>query len=159
MVAPVDGKLPLTIALCAVLDTNVVLDWLVFANPDVRGLSLAIQAGHMRWLQCAAMRAELAHVLANARLGDRCVDAEQVLTLADRFAVAVEDPPSQSLTRLRCSDESDQIFIDLALRHQVRWLLTRDRALLRLARKVAPLGLLVQVPEAWRLPTPSASAD
>jgi hypothetical protein len=50
------------------------------------------------------------------------------------------------------------MFIDLALSQGARWLLSRDRALLKLARKAAVSGLLIQTPEAWR-PELDADAD
>ncbi|MDE2297629.1 MAG: PIN domain-containing protein, partial [Burkholderiales bacterium] len=46
-----------------VLDTNVVLDWLVFHNPECGPLHASITAGRVRWVATAAMRDELAHVL------------------------------------------------------------------------------------------------
>jgi predicted nucleic acid-binding protein len=50
--------------------------------------------------------------------------------------------------RLRCRDADDQVFIDLALVHRARWLLTRDKALLALARRARPLGTEILRP--WR---------
>jgi len=40
-------------------------------------------------------------------------------------------------------------FIDLALAHKARWLLSRDRAVLKLGRRTRPLGLEVLTPDAW----------
>lgn len=134
----------------AVLDTNVVLDWFVFANPAIGPLAAAIETGAVAWLSCPPMRAELAHVLGHARLGGFAFDAEQVLTSVDRASRMAEPPRPCPISRHRCSDPSDQMFIDLALAQGARWLITRDRALLKLARKVSPLGLLVQPPESWR---------
>jgi hypothetical protein len=42
-----------------VLDTNVVLDWLLFDDPSVEDLACAIQDDAIRWLACPQMRAEL----------------------------------------------------------------------------------------------------
>jgi predicted nucleic acid-binding protein len=58
--------------------------------------------------------------------------------------------PAISPPYLRCTDSDDQVFIDLALAEGARWLLTHDRALLKLARRAAVLGVLVQKPRAWR---------
>src|SRR5262245_42733415 len=46
-----------------VLDTNVVLDWLLFADPGVAAMAAAIEAGSVRWLACAAMREEFERTL------------------------------------------------------------------------------------------------
>ena len=42
-----------------VLDTNIVLDLLVFEDPQVRPLSDSLGAGELHWLATAAMREEL----------------------------------------------------------------------------------------------------
>ena len=52
-------------------------------------------------------------------------------------------------TRLRCSDPDDQMFIDLAMAHGANGLLTRDRAVLRLALRARSFGVLIATPEVW----------
>jgi predicted nucleic acid-binding protein len=141
-----------------VLDTNVVFDALVFANPAVAPVIDAIRRGRVRWLACPAMRGEAAWVLnqgllARWRQGPperRWASVEQAMARFDELATAVADPPALPLPRPRCSDGSDQVFVDLALHQRAQWLLTRDRALLKLARRLRPLGVRVLVPEAWR---------
>jgi predicted nucleic acid-binding protein len=128
-----------------VLDTNVVLDWLVFRDPAVATLAQAVATGAMRWLATPAMRAELARMLAHASLARWRPDSGQALAVFDRCARhCATAPPS----RLRCSDADDQIFIDLALAERAGWLLTHDRALLRLARRARALGLRIAPPGA-----------
>jgi predicted nucleic acid-binding protein len=51
---------------------------------------------------------------------------------------------------LRCSDPDDQIFIDAALAHHATWLVTRDRALLKLRRQALAQGLRIVQPAEWR---------
>ena len=58
-------------------------------------------------------------------------------------------PLAGAAGRMRCTDGDDQKFIDLALGHGARWLLSRDRAVLKLARRARPLGLSVLTPETW----------
>ena len=50
---------------------------------------------------------------------------------------------------LRCADPDDQPFIDLALAAGANWLLTRDKALLALARPSLARGLVVTTPRRW----------
>jgi predicted nucleic acid-binding protein len=133
----------------AVLDTNVVLDWLVFRNPGVAPLGEAVASGRLRWIGCPAMGAELRHVLTLGALAHRSELVEYALTFFDRFCSCEPLPTALPLTRLRCSDPSDQMFVDLALAQGADWLFSRDRALLKLARKAAPLGLRIRPPEAW----------
>jgi predicted nucleic acid-binding protein len=51
--------------------------------------------------------------------------------------------------RIHCTDPDDQAFIDLALAVKARWLVSRDRALLRLRRRAEKQGLVVLTPERW----------
>jgi predicted nucleic acid-binding protein len=132
-----------------VLDTNVLLDWFVFDNPGVQALRTSIEGGRCRWLGCAAMRDELAHVLMKGPLKPPAERIERALTSWDRLCLKVDPPGALPAHRLRCSDGSDQVFIDLALTHGADWLFTRDRALLKLARRARAQGLQVAVPEAW----------
>jgi putative PIN family toxin of toxin-antitoxin system len=131
----------------AVLDTNVVLDWLVFRDARVVPLVSAIEGGRVQWLACASMRTELAHMLGHRTLSSWAPDRERALAVFDALTcLRVEPPP----TRLKCSDGDDQIFIDLAIASGARWLVTHDRALLKLARRARTLGLWVLAPSAWR---------
>ena len=41
-----------------VLDTNAVLDWLVFADPRIAALAAAIKGRRIDWFATAGMRAE-----------------------------------------------------------------------------------------------------
>jgi len=133
-----------------VLDTNVVLDWLVFRNPVSAGLADHIEAGRSRWLVSTDIRNELAHVLGRGVGASFSPDMTALWATWDRLAIAVEPRiPSGAGCRLRCTDPDDQKFIDLALAHGARWLLTRDRAVLKLARRCLPLGLQVLAPERW----------
>ena len=142
------GEPPLTSTPNIVLDTNVVLDWLLFADPAVEAIAQAIVAGRLRWRASASMRDELAHVLARGLAAARGADAAALLARWDAHAAAPEpEPPPQPLL---CTDPDDQKFIDLALCTRARWLVSRDRAVLKLARRTAPLGLAVVTPQHWK---------
>ena len=132
-----------------VLDTNVLLDWFVFDNPGVQAVRASIETGRCRWLGCAAMQDELAYVLAHGPLKPAADRIERALTSFEALCQRADLPQVLPLQRLRCSDPSDQVFVDLALAHRADWLLTRDRALLKLARRARPHGLTIAVPEAW----------
>ena len=136
----------------AVVDTNVLLDWLVFGNPQVKCLVQAMSCGRVQWVSTLAMLAELRHVLGRP-LGDRW-DSARKLALDERLPglqprlVEPMAPLSPTL-RLHCSDADDQMFIDLAVSRHARWLLTRDRALLRLAPRARHLGVTVVPPQSF----------
>ncbi len=132
-----------------VLDTNVVLDWLVFRNPSCAPIAQAIETGCVRWVVTDAMRGELAHVLGRGVVSAWSPDEDALWSHWHRLAVTVETPSAhQTSPRLRCTDADDQKFIDLALTH-AQWLVSRDRAVLKLARRAAPLGLRVLTPSRW----------
>lgn len=128
------------------LDTNVVLDWLVFRDPRVVPLAAALETGTVRLLATAHMRAEFADVLMRSHLDRWAPDRERSLAQFDRLAVACAEPQPSPLT---CTDADDQVFIDLAIEHRCRWLVTHDRALLKLAGRARLHGLLVLPPARW----------
>jgi putative PIN family toxin of toxin-antitoxin system len=124
-----------------VLDTNVVLDWLAFDDPRVGAMADAIDDGRLRLATSNACLQELRRVLGYTQLG--LDETQQALAYAryaararlfeiERAAIAPELP--------RCEDPDDQKFLDLAWHARASHLLTRDQALLKLARGVARLG-------------------
>ncbi len=137
-----------------VLDTNVVLDWLVFRNPECTALGAAIVAGDLRWIATQAMRDEIAHVLARGHLDAWEPDLASLRAHWDRHCTELPTPkPVGPPGRLRCSDPDDQKFIDLAVACSARWLLTRDRAVLKLARRLGERGIDTLPPDRWAMPT------
>lgn len=138
---------PSSAAPAAVLDTNVALDWLLFAEPAVAPLAAAIESGAVTWFACAHMREEFSLVLRYPALERWRPDSTALLERFDRHARLLPPPPADPL--LRCADGDDQAFIDLSRAHHARWLITRDRALLRLARRATPLGLAILTPARW----------
>lgn len=133
-----------------VLDTNAVLDWLWFGDSAMSPVAEAITAGRCRWLRTGAMRVELEHVLTH-RLPDRPgARRDHVVEHAHRWACEVEAPGScRSHRAPTCRDPDDQMFIDLAVSHKARWLVSRDRAVLALAPRVRVMGLAIVPPQRW----------
>jgi uncharacterized protein len=133
-----------------VLDTNAVLDWLIFQNPASAPLGDAIFRGSVRWLTSTNLRAELSHVLARGVLNDWTTDFTFLWDTWNTHAIELPHPPEHhGNARLRCTDPDDQKFIDFAVAHQAHWLLTRDRAVLKLRRRALSLGLVITTPEGW----------
>jgi uncharacterized protein len=131
-----------------VLDTNVVLDWLLFADPGVQALAAAIEQGRLRWIATAAMHGEFVHVLSRGLAAARHADTDRFeATWAQHCAEHPPAPPAAA--PLRCTDIDDQKFIDLALAAGARWLVSRDRALLKLRSKAAARGVVIVTPIQW----------
>ncbi len=136
-------------AMPLVLDTNVVLDWLVFRDPSSRSLAAAIHSGQARWCVTAAIRLETERVLTYKKFASHAVDPVAIFGAWDTFSETIDPLPSLPPHPLRCTDPDDQKFIDLALQLGSSTLLSRDRAVLKLARRARPLGLIISTPESW----------
>jgi len=127
-----------------VIDTNIVLDLFVFDDAAAKPLRAAIEGGAIDWLATLAMRIELARVLGYPQIVPRLafytLSADDVLGAFDRHARLVAIAPKAAPT---CSDADDQCFIDLAVAHRVP-LLSKDRAVLVMRKRLAALGVTVQ---------------
>jgi len=133
-----------------VIDTQVVMDWLVFRDARVQALTAALTAGALRWLVAPAMREELRHVLSRGVAASYSPDLAFIEAQFDAHALAVATIEPQPLAgRLVCRDPDDQKFIDLALAANARWLISRDKAVLALAKRARPKGLAILKPEHW----------
>jgi len=132
-----------------VLDTNVVLDWLLFDDRRCRALADAITSRRVEWIASRSMHEELEHVLARGIASAKARDPSGVRSGWLRWATIVGPGDQPSLRGMRCSDESDQKFIDLALQVGAGALVSRDRAVLKLARRAALLGLSIVSVERW----------
>jgi putative PIN family toxin of toxin-antitoxin system len=143
-----------------VLDTNVALDWLVFDDPSTRRLAQAITSGRLWWWSTAGMRAELAHMLVHPDLARWRPDSPAALAQFDGWSHLAAQVPEQRHPTLHCRDGDDQIFIDLAIASRARWLLSRDRAVLALAKAARAFGVEIMTPAKWNaLPHEPGSAQ
>lgn len=124
------------------------MDWLVFAEPSVQPLVQALRAGSLRWIGSPAMRAELLHVLGRGVAASRMPDIPAIDEAFERWCSLVQEasPPA---VRLLCRDPDDQMFIDLAIAQRCTWLISRDRAVLALAKRARAVGLTILTPQAW----------
>lgn len=126
------------------LDTNIVLDLLLFSDPATQALKQALASAKIQWLSTQAMRDELERVLSYpkimARLAVTELDAAKVLQRFDAQARLVEVAPKASVT---CRDADDQKFIDLAVQHQAM-LLSKDRAVLCMKKRLFTLSVRAQ---------------
>ena len=126
-----------------VLDTNIVLDVLLFQAPDAQPLRAALQAAEARWLATDRMREELQRVLAYPHIAQRVqfhgTTPAQILALRDQWAQQVDAAPRCNCI---CKDADDQCFIDLAVAHGAL-LLSKDAQVLKLRKRLARQGVVV----------------
>ena len=124
-----------------VLDTNIVLDLLVFSDPATPVLLDALQTARVRWIATQPMRDELERVLAYTHIVPRLafygLSAGDVLKRFDGLVQMVDVAPKVALN---CKDADDQKFIDLAAAHKAM-LLSKDHAVLALAKRLRPFGV------------------
>jgi len=126
-----------------VLDTNAVLDWLHFRDPGFALIAQALEAGSAVPLTSPECLEELRRVLAYSQFrldaGARDTIFEQYRARAQLIGVDSTVLPALP----RCRDPDDQKFLELAWRSGADYLVSKDRALLKLARAVAKLGRFV----------------
>ena len=122
-----------------VLDTNVWLDWLVFDDPSLASLKQAVAESRAEIFIDESCEAELARVLAYD-LGRHSIDAAaQAAALVECWRIArplADGRPAGCASLPRCADPADQVFLEAALAARADFLVTKDRALLDLARRV-----------------------
>ncbi|MBQ0959190.1 PIN domain-containing protein [Ideonella sp. 4Y11] len=127
------------------------MDWQHFADPRCSDWSRWLQAGAWRWRIAAPLRDELAHVLARGRLPAGVVTPAALLAAVDAGALPGDAPACAPQPVLRCTDPDDQKFIDFALACGARWLVSRDKAVLKLRQRALALhGLQIVHPADWR---------
>lgn len=133
-----------------VLDTNVCLDLFVFGNPAVATLLEALRSGALSGVTNEACRDEWQRVLAYPAL--TLDDAARAACLVEYDAVMRVDESRRVATNPlpRCRDADDQKFLELAAGCDARWLLSRDDALLVLARRMRREGrFAILSPAQW----------
>ncbi|GKT00885.1 putative toxin-antitoxin system toxin component, PIN family [Acidovorax sp. SUPP3434] len=119
-----------------VVDTNIVLDLLVFADPAVAPLRELLAQGRLQWVATQAMRDELERVLAYPQIVPRLafygLDAAAVL---GAFDARVRVVPEAARVPSVCKDADDQKFIDLAVAHRAI-LLSKDKAVVCMRKRL-----------------------
>lgn len=140
-----------------VLDTNIVLDLLLFADPGVAPLPPLLAQGQLRWLGSDHQQEELSRVLRYPQLQpalqSRGMTDAQLLAAYTQRSQRVPAPSQRA--PWACRDSDDQPFIDLAVAHRAV-LLSKDKAVLALARHLRTLG--VEVAASLRLANPVEGA-
>ena len=134
-----------------VLDTNIWIDWLVFDDPSIASLKAAHSDGRISIVVNEACLAELKAVLAYPQFRLDDVQKRNHLAEVDRCSTRHDDQRRGGRTALpRCDDPDDQKFLEIARDTQADWLITKDKALLRIRRnKLEATGFRIGTPEHW----------
>jgi uncharacterized protein len=122
-----------------VLDSNVWIDILVFDDPATRPIRAALEARTLEALIDSRCLNELTHVLDYPQFVRLAVDKTAALETVARLSqrVAPEPPPADAPPLPKCRDRDDQKFLELAHAAKADWLVSKDRAVLKLAKRIA----------------------
>lgn len=122
-------------AVRVVLDTNVLLSLFVFADSRYAPLRGRLESGAWRALTDSRCLHEFQRVLAYPMFS---LDAAAQLAAYDayaRLATVVAAPLADPVDLPECEDPDDQKFLELARDGKAQWLVTSDKALLKLGRR------------------------
>lgn len=134
-----------------VLDTNICLDLLLYRDAGCRELADALAAGRWHAVSRADCRDEWLHVL---RYPQFRVDEAQYVQLVHAFDALMQPwlRDQEAMAELPvCRDPDDQKFIELAWQARATALVSKDKDVLKLARRARRRGLFAIVsPQGWR---------
>jgi len=132
-----------------VIDTNVCLDLFVFRDPRWASLLAVLESGTVDAVTRADCRDEYLFVLHYPHLP---LDESTRPDAAARFdkLIRVVAPDSRAIRLPVCTDRDDQKFLEIARDAGADILVTKDKALLKLAKKTLREGLFrIMTPEVW----------
>ena len=128
----------------AVLDSNVWIDILVFDDPITRPIRAALEAGTLEALIDSRCLKELTYVLDYPQFVRFAVNKSEALETIARLSQLVapepppaDAPPADAPPLPKCRDRDDQKFLELAHASRADWLVSKDRAVLKLAKRTA----------------------
>lgn len=136
-----------------VIDTNVCLDLFVFRDPRWAPLLAALRDGRLQAVTRADCRREWQIVLGYAHLPLDAAARPQAEHEFDALITCLAFPAQPAAAEIRlplCKDADDQKFLELARDAGAGTLITKDKALLKLAKKTRRAGLFsILPPETW----------
>ncbi len=133
-----------------VIDTNVCLDLFLFKDSRCATLMAALKEGMVEAVTNTACRNEWLRVLDYPSLP---LDETLKSSCATEFDTHIKHlaPPKNNTPLPLCRDPDDQKFLELARDVNAKTIITKDKALLKLARKTRQAGLFaICKPENWQ---------
>ncbi|MFZ6862650.1 putative toxin-antitoxin system toxin component, PIN family [Undibacterium sp. Ji67W] len=131
-----------------IIDTNVCLDLFVFRDQRWNEILEALQKGRLKAYTRAECREEWLAVLKYPHLP---IKAETLPDIQSQFDQLIECVAPAMLSDIKlpvCSDKDDQKFLEIARDADAHFLITKDKALLKLAKRIRKLGLYsIETPE------------
>ncbi|AKC72411.1 putative toxin-antitoxin system toxin component, PIN family [Pandoraea oxalativorans] len=120
------------------LDTNVWIDLLVFDDPIARPMRDALAEHRLMALMAQRCRDELAVVLTYPQFASREIDNDAALAWVDAHThrIVVPDDAAPPAQLPLCRDRDDQKFLEAARDGHAHWLVSKDKAVLKLRSRV-----------------------
>lgn len=132
-----------------ILDTNVCLDLFVFRDPRWEAILLSLRQGDVLALTRQDCREEWLAVLHYSHLPVTDDNRSTIVAEFDQY-IQLAAPTTRAILLPRCSDPDDQKFLEIARDAEVDFLITKDKALLKLARKTKAAHLFqIVTPETY----------
>jgi putative PIN family toxin of toxin-antitoxin system len=145
-----------------ILDTNVVLDWLVFCRPELVDLTNAVNESVVSLLTHDATRSELLRVLNYPLLKLEVQRQGEVYATYCALCDEAVVPDGFSAGNLmlpegfpKCRDPDDQLFLALAFHSKADALVSRDRQVLALRKKARKFGVTIVAEPLSQMPAHS----
>lgn len=136
-----------------VIDTNVVLDWLVFRGHEVIDLQRVLKEGRVQLITHRPALDELRRVLSYPQCKLDALAQREVLqqyaaatTFATLPAGRDQDDLSLPANFPRCRDRDDDHFLALAYHMKADALVTKDKAVLRLGKRSRKFDVVILTP-------------
>lgn len=130
-----------------VLDTNIVLDWLVFKDKHIAELQRAWEERQLELITHAPALDELRRVLAYPQFKLTAEGQRAVMEDYESRVRIVSLPDGMPTGFPRCKDGDDDHFIALAYHHRADAVVSKDRAVLDLAKRVRKFGVTIWSPQ------------
>ena len=133
-----------------VLDTNVCLDLFVYRDQRWQRLLQFMENGEVACVTREDCRTEWRLVLEYSRFALDDCERQAARDEFDGLILMTDTCKPSEIILPVCKDRDDQKFLELAATSGARYLVSKDKALLKLARRVRKLGLFeITTPEQW----------
>ena len=126
-----------------VLDTNILLDILVFEDVSILELKESILSGLVIAWTREEILDEFKEVISREHFSLELEHQNRLIQLAREFH-QIDNTPIVPPAPFRCADPDDQIFLDLALKMAPCLLLSKDNEVLKLKKQAANYGVFIQ---------------
>ncbi len=124
-----------------ILDTNVVLDLLVFQDPRTDRLRHSLQQQEIHFIYSPEIFLEYRNVIARPQFAQSLAQQQRILATWQELACLMPSPPSCNFC---CADQNDQMFIDLAYYYRPCMLLSKDIKIIQMHKRMHMEGVEIQ---------------